>query len=112
MKYYLRILAVAYLIGFLFHLEDIFDLRLKFSEMSSVWQAWTIYLCLFDFLAAVFLWFRHPAGVFLFFFIASSQLIAYLGFQSVFGTQTELVVFHFATLVIYFIIHFKWSQNE
>jgi hypothetical protein len=102
MGLYLRFLAVCYLSGFLQHLADLFDLRLKFSQMTPVWKAWVIYLAVFDALATVGLWRRQLWGVALFLFIAGTQLVAYLGFPETFGAERGLVVFHVVTVAVYF----------
>lgn len=100
-KIYLRVLSFFYLIGALLHLADVLGLRLQLSQMSMTWRVWIWYLLVFDFLAFVGLWRLKPWGEILFLTIASSQLIAYIGFQKIFGNQTELVVFHVVTLLIY-----------
>lgn len=102
MKIYLRALAAFYLIGFLLHFADFFDLRLKYSEMSTGWKVWIVYLGLMDLAAAIGLWFQHTAGIVLFLIVAISQLIAYIGFRHYFGDQFSLIYFHLATLGIYF----------
>lgn len=102
MKIYLRALAAFYLIGFLLHFADFFDLRLKFSELSTGWKVWIVYLGLMDLAAAVGLWFQHAAGIVLFLVVAISQLVAYIGFKQYFGDQISLIYFHLATLGIYF----------
>lgn len=102
MKIYLRALAAFYFIGFLLHFADFLDLRLKYSELSTGWKVWIVYLGVMDLLAAVGLWFQHAAGIALFFIVAVSQLIAYMGFKHYFGDQISLIYFHLATLAIYF----------
>lgn len=101
MKLYLRILSVLYFVGFALHVADLFDFRLELSQMSLVWKFWVWYLCAFDLVAAIGLWRSTRWGQATFLLIAGSQLIAYLGFKSVFGQQTELVWFHIVTLTIY-----------
>lgn len=73
MAVYRRVLAILYFIGFLLHLTDVFDLRLSFSNMDSLWKIWIIFL-----------------------------LVAYVGFKRIFGDQNDLVLFHIVTLLIYF----------
>ncbi|WP_413582383.1 hypothetical protein [Bdellovibrio sp. HCB288] len=102
MKIYLKFLAVFYFIGGSLHVLDLFDLRLKFSEMSFVWKAWILYLFAMDIVAAVGLWRRKNWGVALFLVVAASQLIAYIGFMNIFGHQYSLIAFHFITLALYF----------
>ncbi len=102
MRIYLRALAAFYFIGFLLHFADFFDLRLKYSEMDTGWKVWIVYLGLLDLAVALGLWFEHKIGIFLFFLVALSQLIAYMGFKNYFGDQVSLIYFHLATLAIYF----------
>ncbi|MBS1968828.1 MAG: hypothetical protein JSU04_00885 [Bdellovibrionales bacterium] len=102
MKIYLRALAAFYFIGFLLHFADVLGLRLKFSELSTGWKFWIIYLGLMDLAAAVGLWFQHTGGIVLFLIVAISQLIAYIGFRNYFGDQISLIYFHLGTLAIYF----------
>lgn len=106
MKTYLKIIAVLYGIGAVLHLLDVFDLRLSFSEMSTAWRAWILYLLIFDSLAAFFLWQGKKAGEYLFLLVAASQLIAYVFFSSFFGSQTFLIVFHVITVVVYGVLKF------
>ncbi len=110
MKIYLRVLAVIYFIGGILHVLDVFDLRLKFSEMSSVWQAWIIYLMIFDILAAIGLWQQKKWGISLFLLIAISQLIAYICFSNVFGRQYSLIAIHVVTLAVYQFL--KWTGSR
>lgn len=85
--------------GAFLHLLDLFDLRLKFSEMPPVWQYWTLYLVLADALAAVGLITGKSFGVVVLLVVALSQLVAYTVWASVFGQQTVLIVFHVLTLI-------------
>jgi hypothetical protein len=101
MKLYLRLLALFYFIGFALHFADFFDLRLKFSEMSFGWKTWIVYLGLLDLFAAIGLWYQHAAGIFLFFLVAISQIVAYVGFKDYFGDQVSLIYFHLITMAIY-----------
>lgn len=95
---FLRVIAVLYGIGALLHLADLFDLRLKFSEMNGVWKAWIIYLFVFDCIAAIGLWKGRPWGIAAFLVVSISQLVGYISFQNLFGPQWALVAFHIATL--------------
>lgn len=110
MKIYLKVLACFYFVGSLLHLLDLLDLRLKFSEMSLVWQIWIIYLMVIDILAAVGLWRQKSWGILLFLTVAASQLIAYIGFVGIFGRQDSLIVFHVLTLTAY--QFFKWRNPK
>lgn len=98
---FLKVLSICYAIGFLLHIADFAGLRLHFSEMSLTWRIWIIYLVIFDAIAAIGLWRRTKWGIAAFLLIALSQLIAYLAFQSIFGEQTFLIVFHLATLLAF-----------
>ncbi|WP_374033268.1 DUF6163 family protein [Bdellovibrio bacteriovorus] len=104
MKIYLKIMAACYFIGGLLHVLDVFDLRLKFSEMSFVWKSWILYLLVLDLVAAVGLWQRKSWGTALFLVVAMSQLIAYLGFRNIFGRQDTLIVFHVITLAVFVVL--------
>ena len=83
-------------------MADILNLRLKFSEMDSIWKVWIVYLTIADLVAAVGLWRQKRFGDVLFVLVAVSQLIAYLGFKDIFSNQDMLIVFHVAALTIYF----------
>lgn len=100
----MKVLAVLYFVGGILHVMDIFDLRLKFSEMDSVWKIWIVYLCAFDLMASIGLWKTRAWGVYLFLLIPASQLIAYIAFKSFFGEQRELVLFHILTLTMFFVL--------
>jgi uncharacterized DUF497 family protein len=101
---YLRILSFFYFIGFALHVADLFDLRLNFSEMDSIWRTWIVFLTIADFLTSVFLWRLSPIGVWLLLLVAGAQLVAYTAFQSMFGSQWFLVTFHAVTVFILFLI--------
>jgi Peptidase family S41 len=98
---FLKILSGIYFCGAALHFADLLDFRLKFSEMDSVWRCWIVYLMVFDFFAAIGLWQKRDWGVALFLIIASSQLIVYVGFPSLFGAQYPLVAFHLITIFIF-----------
>ena len=101
MKIYLKIISTFYLIGGSLHILDLFDLRLKFSEMNSIWKVWILYLLIFDITAAVGLWRTKTWGINLFLLVAGSQLIAYIGFMNYFGPQYILIAFHLITIALY-----------
>ncbi|HEY8271434.1 MAG TPA: AbiV family abortive infection protein [Pseudobdellovibrionaceae bacterium] len=102
MRIYLKVLAALYFAGFIFHAADLFDARLRFSEMDSIWKTWILFLAAADLAAAVGLWRGKRFGEILFVLVAVCQLFAYLCFKSFFGNQTFLVIFHFVTLAVYF----------
>lgn len=104
MLIYLRFLAICYFVGFVLHAMDVLDLRLQFSQMSLIWQIWIVYLLIFDFLASVGLWLARAWGIVIFVTVAASQLIAYIFFQNIFGSQMLLVYFHFATIGMFSLI--------
>lgn len=108
---YLKTLASLYLFGAILHLLDIFDFRLRYSELSTIWQVWIVYLLIFDFLASIGLWKAKAWGNAIFLLITISQLIAYLGFKGIFGDQSFLIIFHFATIAIFFSLYW-WSRIE
>lgn len=99
--YFLKFLAIMYFLGFALHLLDVFNLRINLSELNMSWKIWIFYLLVFDLLTAVFLWKKSKLGEVLFLCVASSQLIAYLGFKSFFGDQLFLVVFHCICILAY-----------
>jgi hypothetical protein len=100
-------LAVCYAAGFSLHVLDIFDLRLSFSSMDSLWKRWTLYLLFADLLTAILLIKKQSWGIVCFQIVALSQLIAYWHYQYIFGRQDFLVVFHVLTLAIYWKIYAK-----
>lgn len=107
MKIYLKILAGLYLIGGFLHILDLFDLRLQFSQMPTIWKIWIVYLTIFDLTASVGLWQQKNWGIFLFAIVALSQLVAYLGFMDYFGAQYPLIGFHLISLLLYFFFRQK-----
>jgi hypothetical protein len=113
LKIYLRILAVLYLLGALLHFADMLDLRLEFSSMNAVWKAWVIYLAAFDLAASIGLWQQRRWGVYLFFMVAVSQIIAYVGFPSMFGGQQLLIAFHLIAVSLFGVLawHSKRSKR-
>ena len=111
MKIYLRILSVLYFIGALLHVLDLFDQRLIFSQMDSLWKTWIVYLTIGDSIAAVGLWRSKKYEEVTFMIVAVSQLIAYGIFKSVFGDQTFLIFFHALTILIYGVLK-KRTRGE
>ncbi len=112
MKLYLRILSALYFLGFIFHLLDVFDLRLSFSQMSPTWKLWILYLLVADLLAAIGLWKLKRWGINLFLFIATIQVISYSGLIDTFKNQMFLILFHVLTLAIYFVLVFWQRRNN
>ncbi len=104
LRFFLRVVSVLYILGAILHVLDILDLRLKFSEMDLVWRIWIVFLCLADFAASFGLWKNRSWGIYLFFLIAVSQIVAYVGFKTIFGDQQPLIVFHLITLALFFIL--------
>ncbi len=101
MKLFLRGLAICYFIGGLLHLADLFDLRLRFSEMGTTWRIWILYLLVFDLIAAIGLWLGRRWGKAFFISVAVSQLIAYIGYPEEFGEQPLLIAFHAVALTAF-----------
>lgn len=95
------ILAVLYFVGFILHLFDVMNLRLHFTEMNLIWKSWIIFLLIFDLFTSLGLFFKKSWGELFFLVVSISQLIAYIGFSSVFGEQKFLIIFHFISLSIY-----------
>lgn len=107
MRIYLKLLAFLYAIGFILHLLDLFDLRLIYTDMNTTWKFWTVYLLVFDGLAAIFLWLNKIIGEYLFILIACSQLAAYILFRNIFGEQNILILFHIVCLLTYILFKYK-----
>lgn len=105
MNKYLKTLACFYFLGGVLHVLDLFDLRLKFSELENYWKFWISYLCIMDFATAIGLWRLERWGIYCFLLVAISQLVAYLGFKQYFGNQYSLIGFHLATLLIFVIMY-------
>ncbi len=91
------------------HLLDLLDLRLKFSEMSIVWKMWIIYLIAGDMIASIGLYRQKIYGEIAFLIIGLSQIFAYTIFESYFGNQNALIVFHLITISIYLFFKNKKS---
>lgn len=104
MNRYLKILACLYFLGGILHVLDLFDLRLKFSELGNHWKIWISYLCLMDLITAVGLWRLKRWGIYCLFFVMISQLIVYIGFPNYFGNQYALITFHLIILITFVII--------
>ena|SRR3989339_1853697 len=109
MRYYLKILSFLYCTGVMLHILDLFDLRLKFSEMSIVWKMWIIYLIAGDMIASIGLYRQKIYGEIAFLIIGLSQIFAYTIFESYFGNQNALIVFHLITISIYLFFKNKKS---
>lgn len=103
------VLGVTYSFGSVLHALDIFGLRLNFSEMNPIWKAWILFLLVFDLIAALGLFLNKLWGEVAFVVVALTQLIAYLGFSSVFGEQDFLIWFHIVCLLSYIALK-KYSR--
>lgn len=113
---YNKFISVCYFIGSVLHLLDLLDLRIKYSEMNSIWKSWIVYLFIADFIAAIGLWKNKTYGAILFFIIAASQIVAYTVFVDRFSPQPFLIYFHFITIIIYLSVnhhHFlQFAKNR
>lgn len=107
MFYYIKVLSVLYFIGFVLHVADLFDIRLKFSAMNFTWQSWIVFLTVADLITAVGLWRLHRIGILGFHVVAITQLIAYTVLAKVFGFQIEPIIFHAVTLLTYHSIRLR-----
>ena len=104
--YYKKILGALYFFGFILHLLDLFDLRLQFSLMDSIWKKWVIYLTVADLFAGLGLLASYRWGEWFFLLVAGSQLYAYTAHTFIFGSQIELIIFHFSTVSTYFYLFY------
>lgn len=93
--------GVIYFIGFFLHALDVMSLRLNFSEIDFLWKSWILFLLIFDLIASAGLILKKFWGEIAFIMVALAQLTAYLGFSSVFGEQSFLIIFHIVCLAIY-----------
>lgn len=96
--------SILYLVGFLLHTLDVMDLRLKFSEMNSIWKTWILFLLVSDLITSVGLWFRKDWGELFFLIVTLSQLIAYTYFTDIFGDQVFLIGFHAVAMTTYCVL--------
>lgn len=87
LRLYLQILSVFFLFGAFMHLLDLLSLRQSFAGMSEAWQIWTVYLFIMDGIVAAGLYKARRWGLAAFLILATSQLVAYLGFPEIFGRQ-------------------------
>jgi hypothetical protein len=97
-------LSAFYFVGFIMHGMDLFDFRLHFSTMTFNWKAWTVYLVVFDFLAAIGLFKGKRWGEIYFLLVAGTQIIVYTKFRAIFGNQNFMINFHIVCLVIYVLL--------
>ena len=103
-SFYLKFLSLCYLVGAVIHLLDVFSVTRDYVNLALVDQIWIVYLLIFDSIAAVGLWKQKKYGEVVFLIIAFSQLIAYVGFQDVFGKESFLISFHVITVSIYLVL--------
>lgn len=108
----IRTLAYCYLFAGFLHVLDVFDARLRFSQMEVLWQLWTVYLAFADTLAGFCLLRSSRLGELLFLTLVLSQLAVYLGWSEYFGNQFAWMGFHFLTLSIYLIALTYRQRNE
>jgi hypothetical protein len=100
-RVYSRILAALYLISFGLHVLDVFDLRLRFSQMGTLARGWTLYLVLGDLIAAIALWRGTVLCDLIFCLIVLGQLSVFLGWAPFLPNQNFVVSFHWITLTVF-----------
>lgn len=108
----LKILAISYFFAGTLHVLDLFDVRLKFSEMDFIWQSWTIFLAFADLLVAASLWSKSRLGELTFVAVVLSQIAVYLGWADHFGNQYAWIAFHLVTLTVYLVVLTYASPGE
>lgn len=104
MDQYLSFLGICYALGAFLHFLDLLDLRLQFSSMSLTWQSWIVFLLVADLATSICLIKNKELARYLFIFVATMQLIVYLAFSDIFGSQYLLIIFHAITLIIFFVV--------
>lgn len=112
MNRYLKFLASLYFLGGILHILDLFDLRLKFSELGNHWKIWIVYLSVMDLITSIGLWQLKRWGIYCFFFVMISQLVVYIGFPNYFGNQYALITFHLLTLLVFAVLGLSKKFNK
>ncbi len=115
MGVYMRILALAYLAGTLFHFSRLFGYgEISWEEMSITLKTSEFFYAQFDAITAVGLWTRRPFGVLCFLVASISQLALYWGFPDLFGLSDQslkihqgIINFHISTIAIFFMIKMR-----
>lgn len=106
------LIAVLYFLGFILHVGDMFDLRLSFSTMTTIWKYWIVFLLIFDLLTAVGLFLKKIWGEIFLLIVSCSQLVAYTQFAHIFEDQVFLVRFHVVVLSAYvFLRGVEWLRS-
>ena len=80
--------------------------------MNQIWKIWIVYLLVADPITVFLLLKKKSWGIVSFHIVAISQLIAYWGYQNIFGRQDFLVIFHILTLAIYWKIYAKEKRRS
>ena len=106
------ILAISYFGAASFHLLDVFDLRLHFSQMDLLEKTWTLYSLFADILVGIALVSRTRAGELLFVTILLAKIAVYLGWSDALGNQYGWVGFHLATLGAYLVFLTNVARPE
>ncbi len=101
---YLRILSVLYFAAFILHGLDIFDLRLKFTQMGGLARAWTLYLLVGDLLAALSLWRGTVLADLFFSLIVIAQLSVFVCWSALLPNQNFIIAFHWITLTVFLVV--------
>jgi hypothetical protein len=87
------------MLGALLHLADVFDLRLRLSQMNLPCKVLTYALIPLDLAAAIGLYRFKSWGVVLLVTVAIGELFCFIGFPSTFGHQDFLIGFHLLSLL-------------
>lgn len=108
---FLLVIGLAYTIGFILHVFDLFGARLNFLAMNWIWQSWILFLVVFDLATALGLFLGKGWGQLCFLMVAVSQLVAYTFFSNFFGPQQFLICFHVICLSLFFFLKIRTRES-
>ena len=110
--YFLKVVAVLYLLGALVHLGNLTGFNeIQPKEAPLIWLVLDVFYLVLDLLVGIGLWQRTSWGVKCFLIAVMTQLVLYTGFPSYFAKtpgQVEalrgLVGFHLSTVAMYVVL--------
>lgn len=113
--WYLRALGFMFMVGGMIYWARILGVPLfggvPFLEMGIEWKVATVYFAILNLVAAVGLWLGVSWGSVTWMLAALTQVVMFVGLFDIFGFDVGLVVFHIATIGVYFMLTY-WVHQE
>lgn len=101
MKIYMRILSMVFFVGAVYHTLNFFGYPNDFVQTNLWFKAWSIFQVPLEIFAGVQILRSRPWGIYTFYILFYTKLIAYSVFSDYFAYPTSLLVFQIAIMTGY-----------